>query len=314
MDKGVTIIIPCYNVEDKIKRCIDSIKNQTFTEYRVLLIDDGSTDKTAEMILTEIKDNNKFTYIYKNNGGQASARNLGLAKAKTEWVTFIDSDDYVKNEYLEKLMANIDNNDLVACAFERIYENKKTLNTVTEEELSLSKYPAVWGKLFKKSKIIENNIYFPEGLWYEDLEFFTKYMITVKEFTVINQPLYYYIQNNNSTMHTYSNKIFDIYIIKDNLQKFCNNRVKDNADIEYILIYHILIGTIFRASFLKNFKKQTIAEIVQVVSNDYPNWYQNKHINNQMGFAYRSYLKCLNKGYYNFIYITIKIFAKFLYL
>jgi|AKZA01.1.fsa_nt_gi Glycosyltransferases involved in cell wall biogenesis len=314
MDKGVTIIIPCYNVEDKINRCIESIKNQTFREYHVLLIDDGSTDKTAEMIVTQIKGDNKFTYIYKNNGGQASARNLGLAKTKTEWVTFIDSDDYVRNEYLEKLMANIDNNDLVACAFERIYENKKTLNTVTEEELCLSKYPAVWGKLFKKSKIIENNISFPEGLWYEDLEFFTKYMITVKEFTVINQPLYYYIQNNNSTMHTYSNKIFDIYIIKENLKKFCNNRVEDTADIEYILIYHILIGTIFRASFLKNFKKRSIAEIVQVISTDFPNWYQNKHINNQMGFVYRTYLKCLNRGYYNVIYITLKIFGKFLYL
>lgn len=309
----ISIVVPCYNVEDKIKRCIDSIKNQTFSNFKAILVDDGSIDNTNQIIKKEIVSDERFIYIYKDNGGQASARNLGISMANSEYITFIDSDDYIREDYLKDLIEPLINDkelDMTACFFERIYESKVSLNMFNEKDLYFSKYPAVWGKVFKTSIIKGNNVSFPESLWYEDLCFFTILIGYCKKIKVIEKPLYYYMQNPNSTMYTYSNKIFDIYKVFDIIKQNIDNSER----IEYIMIYHILIGTIFRASFKPNFNKKELSEICYWMEKQFPLWYANPNIKSQMPLFYRIYLYFINKKAYGFVTFIIKRFNKYLSL
>lgn len=289
----VSIVVPCYNVEDKIERCIDSIKSQSLKDYVCYLIDDGSVDETAVRIKDKILNDSRFIYLYKPNEGQASARNLGIKYCDTDYITFVDSDDYVHEDYLKELEKPLNDDatvDIAACYFDRIYTNRTSRNEYDEMDLRLSKYPAVWGKMFRSSVIKENNILFPEGLWYEDLCFFARLINYVNEVRMVDRVLYYYIQNANSTMYTYSDKIYDIYKVFDILRT--ENKM-DKRVIEYLQVYHILVGTIYRASFKNDFSSQTVKDILLYVENRYPEWYKNKYIQEQLPFFYRIYLRIL---------------------
>ena len=302
----ISIVIPCYNVEDKIIRCLQSIKEQSFDDFTCYIIDDGSSDKTASIIKSFINEDNRFLYFYKDNGGQASARNLGIELTKEPYITFIDSDDYVHQDYLLQLFTPFKTNDIdmTACYFERVYENKVSVNNFTKQDLLLSKFPAVWGKLFKTEIIKNNNIEFPKGLWYEDLYFFAEVISHVNNIQIVDHSLYYYIQNKNSTMYTYSDKIFDIYSI---FNKFKNeNHIKKDV-LEYLMIYHILVGTVFRASFKEDFSTGTIKEIVSYVEKDNPRWFKNQFIKSQLSFFYKAYLWFLKTHQYGIVYIVLKI-------
>ena len=103
----ISIVIPCYNEENNIKRCIDSIKKQSYRDFEVILVDDGSTDKTAEVIKKNIKEDKRFKYYHKENGGVSSARNYGIKKSAGHYISFIDSDDYINPDFLKLLYENI---------------------------------------------------------------------------------------------------------------------------------------------------------------------------------------------------------------
>ncbi len=308
----VTVVIPCYNVEDKIERCLNSLMNQTYTDFTAILVDDGSTDSTASIIQQYTEKDLRFQYVYKENGGQASARNLGIQMTESELITFIDSDDYVKDQYLEKLAIPFENEnvDMSACYFERIYQDKTSVNRFSENDLKLSKFPAVWAKMFRTNMIKYHQVSFPEGLWYEDLCFFTQLLKYMNHFVVIDQSLYCYIQNENSTMYTYSDKIFDIYQVFNILEK----EKQDHDTFEYIMIYHILVGTVFRASFKPDFNSKTIQSIYEFVNQKYPKWYKNPYISKQMNLFYRTYLLFLRGKQFRILYMILKKFNKFVSL
>lgn len=313
MDK-ISIVVPCYNVEKQIKRCIDSIKNQSYKNYEVLLIDDGSKDKTKEIIKTEIKNDKRFKYLYKKNGGVSSARNYGIEKSTGKYLCFIDSDDYVEKDYLEELYKSlIENNaDISICSFLRVYENKINHNDIRKGFNNLIKHPASWNKLCKASLFKDNNLEYPLNKWYEDLELFGKVFMISNKISIVEKPLYNYIQNSSSIMHTYDDRIYQIYDIVDEIEKFGKQRkiykkYKDN--IEFINIYHILIGTIYRASFREDFTKETIIDIVRHVEEKYPNWYKNEDIK-ELPFFFRTYLKFLEKRRYNLIYFILNKFNR----
>lgn len=301
----VSIVVPCYNVEDKIERCIDSIMKQSYGDYICYLIDDGSTDSTANCIKNKIAEDSRFIYLYKPNGGQASARNLGIAQCDTEYITFIDSDDYVHQDYLKELEHPfLDSSvDITACYFDRVYPDRTSRNEYDEQDLRLSKFPAVWGKMFRTSVIKDNGVFFPEGLWYEDLCFFARLMVYVQNVHIVKKMLYYYIQNENSTMYTYSDKIYDIYKVFDILEK---EPEMDKSINEYLQIYHILVGTVFRASFKEDFSSQKIKDILAYVERRYSKWYKNKYIQSQLPIFYRTYLWFLKHHWTGIISFILK--------
>ena len=315
---NVSIILPCYNVENYVEKSIISIKNQTYSNFEVIIVDDGSTDNTAIKIHSVIKDDHRFKYYFKPNGGLSSARNYGINKAKGEYLCFVDSDDWIENDFVEILYNSITygNNDFSTCNIKRIYDNKITYNDIGKYEVETSMFPAAWIHMFKNSVCKKYKISFYEGKYYEDLDFSTRYFLISENYINTHIYSYNYRQNNTSIMHNYNDKIFDIYDIVENIEKFANQyNVYDKkiSNIEFIHIYHILIGTIFRASFHKSFNKEMFMNIIIYVNKKYPKWYKNVYIKG-MPIFYKFYLFCLKNKFYNFVFLIVKHFSKYLSL
>lgn len=313
----VSLIVPCYNSEKTIDKCLTSLKNQSFKNIEIIVVDDGSTDKSKKKIDKYIKNDKRIFYYYKKNGGLSDARNYGLKKAKGNYVCFIDSDDYVSEFYVQKMYEAIkkSGSQIAICGFSRIYAKKITTEKITNDTVDMCIRPAAWNKMFERNIFIDNKIFFPKGKWYEDLGTTPKITLNTK-YSIVKDNLYYYVQNPKSIMHTYDDRIFDIYEILEGIEKYAkDNKFYDNkkASIEFMHIYHILIGTTYRSSFTKNFSKDLIKDIYSKVYHKYPDWYKNHYIR-KMGIAYKLYLYLLHKKSFGLIYYLLKIFGRFLYI
>lgn len=197
MKKILSVIIPVYNLETAIGKCIESILNQSFTNFEVLIIDDGSTDKTRQICEKYTKDC-RVIYHYKTNGGVSSARNYGLIKSEGEWITFIDGDDYVEPDYFSTLLT-CTNTDLIVSGVK--YSNKegkflplcdKIINISEEDRYFFDKelckiyFRTPWAKLFKRQIILKHHIFFNTSLHIgEDCEFVFRYIGYINDIKLI---------------------------------------------------------------------------------------------------------------------------------
>ena len=201
----ISIIVPVYNTEQYLSRCIDSVLNQSFTNFELLLIDDGSTDNSSAICDAYTEKDDRIRVFHKENGGASSARNLGLDNAQGEWVVFVDSDDAVGDLYLEHLMS--DDSDLVIiglrlfsegfehkevpCAAKYVSMKEMSMNWNLPEMNYLYCYPIA--KRYRRDIITENSIRFDEDLFYqEDLYFVLSYMLHIDGFAELPYADYQY--------------------------------------------------------------------------------------------------------------------------
>lgn len=314
----ISVIVTCYNIEKFIGKCLTSIKKQTINNYEVIIVDDGSTDNSANVIKKIIKNDKRFQYYKKKNGGVSTARNYGLKKAKGDFICFIDGDDYLEKDYLEILYSAVSSGeyDFSICNIKRVYKNKISLNQIARSDAVECKYPALWNKMCKKELIDKYNIKFLENIWYEDLAFGAEVYLVCNDFIVTDSYIYNYIQHENSLSRATDDRIFDIYKITEEIEEFAKkNNVYESkfSTIEFISIYHILVGTIYRASFHKKFSSKLIKEIYLRVIEKYPNWNKNKHIKN-LPLFYRIYLIVLRLRCFFIIYLLLKLLNKKIHL
>ena len=209
----IGIIVPAYNIEHLIERCIKSLLNQEGANYRIILVNDGSTDKTgivAEQMATIHSD--KLVVLHKGNGGQSSARNMGLQYCDDcQYIAFVDGDDYVAPNYLSKLLHVLieDDCDISMCSSNRCYgddgKGKRFDSGFSRDFVSgdieriLEKSSFVpWNKLYKKE--LWKNIRFPEGITYEDMATIPQVMYKAKKIGYTHEVLYHYFVNVHSTI------------------------------------------------------------------------------------------------------------------
>lgn len=243
----ISVIIPVYNAEKFLHRCLNSIINQTFTNLEIILIDDGSNDNSGQICDEYAKKDNRIIVIHKNNGGISSARNAGLDVAKGEWIAFVDSDDYIEIDMYEKLFncAKKENVDICASFFKYLTNDNIMLFNPTKQDLSLvGKYDgnsflellyidsyanglcvSCWNKLYRKS--IFDNLRFRTKI-YEDDEIAHK--IYSKDITVylIEDGEYIYVQNNNSITNSgfsEKNMVF-IEVLEERLNYFKKEKLR----------------------------------------------------------------------------------------
>ena len=212
----VSIIVPVYQVEKYIRQCVDSILAQTFTDFELILVDDGSKDQSGKICDEYARMDTRVKVIHKENGGAADTRNRGVNQAVGNYVMFVDSDDYLAPTMLECLYRNIlnENADITACNYLYFFENdrKKDFATNVQSEVltgteifyyrknerNYGFWTVVWNKLMKRE--IVGKVKFRSGKYYED-EFWANeiYQMDIKIVT-IPECLYYYRQHENSTM------------------------------------------------------------------------------------------------------------------
>lgn len=218
----LSIIVPVFNMaaEGKLEYCLDSLVNQTITDYEIIAVDDCSTDNSLEILRSyEKKYSSKFKVIASvDNRKQGGAKNLGLEQAKGDWIGFIDSDDWVTPDFYEKLLRSAEETgaDIAGCDYHLTYEHSMKIGQVVHNNkpeqtgiLNKEKYRSLIldsgslvVKIYKRHIIFDFPNRFPEHIFYEDNAISNSWMLRAKRFAYLQEPLYYYYQHDTSTVHT----------------------------------------------------------------------------------------------------------------
>lgn len=199
-----SIIVPVYNVEKYLDKCLESILRQTFKDFECIIIDDGSPDNSNIIIDKYVKLDQRFKVIHQKNMGLSAARNTGLDIAQRNYIVFVDSDDYIADEYLEKFALKIADTDadIVICGFVEAYKDYEKNKVFAVESTEVIKqniladvWPSyVWNKCYKKD--LFGDIRFPIGRVYEDLLTIPAVCLNAKRIECIPDKLYYYNRQN----------------------------------------------------------------------------------------------------------------------
>lgn len=249
----ISIIVPVYNVEDYLDKCIESLTAQSYKNIEIILVDDGSKDKSGQICDEWSKRDERIQVIHKENGGVSSARNKGIAASTGEWLMFIDGDDYCERNMLQRLYESVvkDKSDFAYCSFytdrngarkanelpiqSGVYNMAEVFKPImfgTLNALGKSMSASLWTGIFSKRIIESYNIAFDAYIRFaEDWLFYAEYITRCKKVSIINEALYNYVQRATSVMHEYvpPSELAvkkSLYI----LDKFCKCMADSNTD------------------------------------------------------------------------------------
>lgn len=319
----ITIIVPAYNVGKYIEKCMNSLVNQTKKEIEIIAIDDGSTDNTLEILKkyeSEYKDLVKV--FHQENKGQSLARNLGIENASGKYVGFVDSDDEIELDLLEKLWEKVKEFSYDAVAFDVncIYPNRQIIikSGVETDEKQLSKeqknnfllnmYSISCNKIYKKDIFKDKKLLFYPGVWFEDVLFLYKIIPSLKSIAKIDYPGYKYYQREKSVTYTYSDRLKDINNVLEKLLDYYNEAglYKEYRDeLEYIYVRYMYATFIKRLSKSKDKKRfnDGVKFAKQCVNKRFPQYKKNKYLKRGVKSMY---LRHFNEFVANFVYILEK--------
>ena len=262
MNPKVSIIVPVYEVEDYIGKCIKSLLEQTYKDFEVLVVNDGTKDNSIKIANEIVKDDHRFIFLDKENGGLSDARNFGIKQAKGEYLSFLDSDDYFDKEFLTKMINKItsDKADIVICdvalvdeKYHLIREQKNIYSHPIEGKkamFDISILNMAQNKLYKKKLFDE--IQYPIGYYYEDRATTYKLFFKAKTISFLNESLFYYLQRNNS-------------ITRGLNQQKLDDPLKILAEIETFFKKHKIYDE-YRYKFIQNYLLTILSSSVQIAS------------------------------------------------
>lgn len=284
-----SIIIPVYNVEKEIKKCLDSIKNQTYGDFEVLCVDDCGKDSSMDIVREYAQNDNRFKILtHEHNRGVSAARNTGLDNASGEYTMFVDSDDWLETNALEIIKNNFDKSKSEVIVF-NIYncypDGKKEINDTTNfkkanqtqvllTENNLNTFiGVVWNRAYKTSLINDNHIRFPEGMIIEDSDFTFKISMHLKSVFLIDDVLYNYLRNREGSYTTedaVNNRIKDEITVISNCWKYAKSLGRERYYRKYFLK---LIGTTTKKILGITHKRRYILERIRdlLVEMNFPN-------------------------------------------
>lgn len=216
----ISVVVPVYNMEKYLSRCLDSLLAQTIEDFEILLIDDGSTDSSADICKEYTKKDHRIIYVYKENGGLSDTRNAAIKIAKGEYITFVDSDDYVHSTYLEYLLSLMEryNADIASCVHFETSDNACEFDLKEQDVICLNGkeackrmltdlapvLTAACAKLYKTDLVKKYE--FPYGRLHEDVATTYRYYFDAGNVVYGYRKLYAYYQHPNSIMHNISDK------------------------------------------------------------------------------------------------------------
>ena len=268
----VSVIIPVYNSEKFLRPCLDSVIAQTLSDFEIIIINDGSTDSSADIINEYVeKHPGKVLCITVENGGQGRAKNFGIDIACGDYILNIDSDDTICPEMLEKMYNKAigENADVVICDFYRVTDGEKTYESALLTPHPLSAIGQCWNKLIKKSLI--GDIRYPEGIWYEDSAFSGQILIKSEKTVFLKEALYNYNIGHPSTMRNKNaKKNLDIIPVLDSI-KACAESCGKEIDFDFLVLTHVVLEAVKRVSPLKTAEaKAVLKELLDYAHREIP--------------------------------------------
>ena len=286
----LSVIVPIYNVEKYLDKCLASLVNQTMKEIEIICVNDGSTDHSQDIVEEyQKKFPGKIIGLMKKNGGLADARNYGLAHANGDYVAFIDSDDWVEADMFKVMYQQVVKKqaDVVVCDMQYVYESGETKfvpggefteTNVSNDPLIITINNSAYNKLFKRS--LFDDVKLPKGLWYEDLGCVPIVLAKANKIVKVNHVFYNYFQRAGSIMHTPSDKIFDIYRALDLVKSYVvKNKIPCLDEVNYMFVEHGAKLTTQRIREYQNGREVFLNQNITTLSSKYPKWIKNKYIN-----------------------------------
>lgn len=213
--KKVSVIVPIYNVEKYIGKCVDSIRNQDYPNIEIILVDDGSPDKSPQIIDEMASNDDRIKVIHEKNGGVSSARNRGIAAATGEYIMFVDGDDWVDDDYVSYFVDLIEKHGCDIGMDKNNYMVEKTMSADKSYRVSAEKaiewiylgtlFVAVWNKIYKTSLLRESGVLFNEEIWYgEGMLFNIECLQCVEEVAIGEKAVYHQTYNPDSAMRSFN--------------------------------------------------------------------------------------------------------------
>ena len=285
----VSVIVPVYNVEDYIEKCLDSLVNQTLSDLEIIVVNDGSPDNSEKIIKKYEKKYKNIKYVVKENGGLSDARNFGLKYAKGEYIAFLDSDDYVTHDMYQMMYikAKSEDFDMVVCDINYLYPDKtlRVSSGIKDDTEDIKKtyltiQPAAWNKIFRRD-LFDHKVLFKKGVWFEDVEFIYRLLPYVKKIGVIHEPFNQYVQREGSITSTVNPKIYDyIHNMNGVVDYYKKHKLYDEYKKELEYAYVRYIYATFIRSIVKydyNEYKKGVNEAIKNVKEHFPHYRRNKY-------------------------------------
>lgn len=320
----VSVVIPMYNVEKYLDKCMESVTNQTMDDFEVILVDDGSKDGSlgkAEQWRQRYPD--KVRVYTQKNAGQGDARNNGVLYARGEYILFVDSDDTVTRDFVEETYRAVtscgadmavfdavavdeDGNkieDMVGCHTDESVVSLETFPRI------LLEYPCPWNKIYRRSLFTDNNLKYPTHMWYEDLAGACMFYTGAKKVAVLHKQLYYYMQRTTSVMHSkVSPKNIEILRAMDIILEFYREKGlygRYYQELEYLGVYHVLIAAAGRT--VRGDRRSAFPDrFMEYMDTHFPRWEHNPYIR-ELSKANHIKLWLLRRRWYGILHVLYKI-------
>ncbi len=229
--KKVSVIVPVYNTEKYLAKCLDSLVNQTLKDIEIIVVNDGSPDNSQNMIDLYAAEFPQVKAFKKPNGGLGDARNFGIDRAKGEFIAFVDSDDFIDESMFEKMyrLAKKHGSDIVVCDLEKVNEKGKSFRDLPQspqlpEKIDLKNDFSIFGEMscFACNKLFKSELFdthrFQKGIHFEDVELIPKLFLEARLVSKINEPLYKYFERQESISKTHTEKGLDMFIAIENVR------------------------------------------------------------------------------------------------
>lgn len=279
MNPKISVIIPIYNAEKYIDKCIESVVAQTIKDLEIVLIDDESTDKSGQKCDEWAKKDFRIKVLHIKNLGVSNARNVGIREAKGEFIMFVDSDDWIKETMLETLLAKIDNQktDVVFCDYINVLGNEEIncekvidYSVYNDAEVSVviqnmfgggKFFSSIWRGIYRRKLIEEKNIRFMKIKFAEDMLFNLEYLLNSSSVEIIEDKLYYYRENQFSALQRLKNNLYEMqklpYEIFELLKKYKSiERYKNELENEIVLAINRTFDIEYKyTNFVRNIKE-----------------------------------------------------------
>lgn len=283
---AVSVIVPVYNMERYLSRCLDSLLAQTLQELDILVVDDGSTDRSQSIIREYSAKSAKIRLLVKENGGLSDARNFALPYAQGEYVGYVDSDDFVEPDMYETMYRKAKDNDsdIVECNLRHTYPDKEDVEIGEElydkKQLLMLGRSVVWNKLYKREWLLQCDAVFPKGYIYEDVEFFSRLVPHIRVYSYVKPAFVHYVQRAGSFNHLSSSRTLDILGVLEHITLYYkdNHFYEEYRDaLEFLFARILLCSSFYRICRIaeRQERKHALRENWQYLMRTFPDWRRN---------------------------------------
>ena len=285
----LSVIVPCYNGEKFIGRCLESLVNQTLQDIEIIVINDGSTDNSQGIIDSYANEYHNIKAYKIPNSGIADARNFGVSKVETPYFGFLDCDDYTDVTMFEKMYnkAIETNAQVVVSNFYWVKGKKKKLEKEgpynTGKDMLIHLFAVLWNKIYDTAFVRSTNIRFPSGNRYEDAYFLYCLTPNIERLAFVDEAFVHYVQHENSITHNNNEEVKNMITIFDNILNYYahTNRYDEYHDeLEYLHIKFFLGNSFLRSARIddKQDRDYTIQLGWNMLNDEFPDWHHNHYL------------------------------------